>query len=471
MSANLRRASTALACASLLCTFTALGGAASAAGSKGVKGDPQPELKPFKIGASAGAGGSVAVESNGNLVAAYVTTSASDNVEVCVLARAGHACKYVNKLSPHSGDSVIGVPQVFALSASHIVVLMGAESNHGDLLFTSTNGGKTFDDGVLVGDSMGVNAGVLIGSNIVYADNFPSGVRVAEISATSPAPPTGIAIPSTRDGTVGVSDFKGGVLVAGDGDEAGPTSVEYASEGKPFGSTGSYVKVGSFTGESFVSLSRNALLTEKTTGKEQLELRFFNGKAFGSAHAVPGSGGGGPEWFTMTKDAGGVAHVFTTDDRTTPIYELDEFSTTSGTHWTSPTPLGNATVNTTFSAGLDGNGSGIVLGVAPAIGYPVLAPQSVSFALSPSSVKKGHKVTGTGKAHAAAKGRKIELQREKSGRWYDVASTHESSSGTFHFTIKAPLVGTLHYRAVASDHAGYVEFGYSAGRSVHVKKK
>jgi hypothetical protein len=98
----------------------------------------------------------------------------------------------------------------------------------------------------------------------------------------------------------------------------------------------------------------------------------------------------------------------------------------------------------------------------------VLAPQSVTFSLSKSSVKKGHKVTGKGKGSAAASGRKIELQIEKSGKWYDVASTHESASGAFKFKIKCSSDGTFKYRAVASDHAGYVEFGYSPARSLHV---
>jgi hypothetical protein len=470
MHKRVRRSAIAVSSVGALCLFTVLSGSASAVGSKGIKGDPQPEMKPFHIGASAGMGGTVAVESTGSLVAAYVTSSATDDVEVCVLARGGRACKYKSKLSPQGSDSVTGVPQVFAPSPNHVVVLMGAESTVGDLLFTSTNGGKSFGSGVAVGDSMGVEAGVLIGHDIVYADSFPSGVRVAEISATAPAPPTGIANPSTREGTVGVSAYKGGVLVAGDGDDAGPTSVEYAAAGKAPGATGSYVKAESFSGESLISLSGNALLTQQSGGKEKLELRFFNGTSFGSAHAVPGSGGGGPEWFTMTKDAGGVTHVFTTDDRTTPIYELDEYSTTTGSHWTKPTGVGNATVNDFFSAGLDKNGSGIVLGVAPAIGYPVLAGQSVTFALKKSSIKKGHKTTGEGKGRAAAHGRKVELQIEKSGRWYDVKSTHEKANGSFKFSIKGSHAGKFAYRAVASDLAGYVQFGYSPARSLHVKK-
>lgn len=105
-----------------------------------------------------------------------------------------------------------------------------------------------------------------------------------------------------------------------------------------------------------------------------------------------------------------------------------------------------------------------------AIGYPVLAHQSVTFSLKKSSIHKGHKTTGKGKGTAASHGRKVELQVEKSGRWYDVKSTHEFGSGSFKFSIKGSKAGKFHYRAVASDHAGYVQFGYPPARTLTVKK-
>ena len=73
MRLTMSRSAVALASAGLL-GIAAMGGAASGLTSGGIKGDPQPELKPFTIGASAGNAGSVAVESNGNLVVAYVNT-------------------------------------------------------------------------------------------------------------------------------------------------------------------------------------------------------------------------------------------------------------------------------------------------------------------------------------------------------------------------------------------------------------
>ena len=43
-----------------------------------------------------------------------------------------------------------------------------------------------------------------------------------------------------------------------------------------------------------------------------------------------------------------------------------------------------------------------------------------------------------------------------------------SSSGAFSFTIKGAAAGTRDYRAVVSDFAGYLQFGYSAARALKV---
>jgi hypothetical protein len=466
-----RRTVAAIAGTSIVCLITAMSGVASAH-AKGIKGDPQPELKPFKLAGSGAEGGTVAIESNGDLVAAYVTSSAGTSVTVCVIARAGHSCTYTHKFTPMNGDVVMGIPQVFAPSPDHIALVMGAGDVHGDLLFTSSDGGKTFGAGVLVGDEIAPTSAELVDNQIVGTDtDDPHGVGVTAISLFAPAPPSSFAVPSLTRGSVAIGSYKGGVLVAGDNASSGPTKVEYApvANDAAFNTTGSYKSVGTFTGERVGGMSGNALLTVQTGGKEHFLLRFFNGTSFGSAHVVPGGGDSGPQWWYLDQDPGGVTHMFRSDAGTSPIYELNEYSTTSGTHWSGPHHLGGA-ISNFFAAGLDKTGSGLVLGIGPAKGYPILAPQTASFSLSKSSVKKGHKVTGKGKVSPKAKGRKVELQIEKKGRWYDVTSTHESASGAFSFTIKGSSVGAAKYRAVASDHAGFVEFAYSSARSLTVKK-
>jgi hypothetical protein len=466
----------AASAAALLCLFTALGGAASAAAdSGGVKGTPQPELKPFSIGTSNGAG-SVAIEPNGALVVAYGIPTKNDDgaTAVCLLSRGGHACSSRVTLSPLGGDDMFGPSEVFIPSANHVVVLQDGCCNDpaagGDLLWTSTNGGKSFT-AVRIG-TLGVSAAALVGGDIVFTvGDTAAGAQVESVPAVgATGPPATIATAITQEAfDVGVGSYRGGALIAADDDTTDYTTrVAYAAAGKNFDASASYAVVGTFAHEQLIGISGDALLTAKTTGNDALELRIFNGKSFGAAHAVPDTAGGGPEWFAIDTDPSGRVHVFNSSTHLSPIYDLFEESTATGASWSLPVNLGNATDSTTFGVGLDRNGSGLVLGTNNAIGYPVLAAQGVSFTLSKSSIAKGGAVTGSGKGSAPAKGRLVQLQQLRSGLWYTIASTHESASGSFSFTIKGSSAGTRAYRAVASDLAGYVLYGYSAARSLKV---
>ena len=474
MNTRTRRAALAASTAGLLCLLTALGGAASAAPqSGGVKGSPQPELRPFSIGPASDPG-SVALEPDGGLVVAYGIASGNGKTAVCLLNRGGHTCSHRVTLSPLSGDDLFGPSEVFVPSADHVVVLQGDCCDNsaagGDLLFTSTNGGRTFGAPVRIG-SLGVSEAALVGGNVVFmvGDNH-DGAQVESVAVNAGGPPAGIATPIAQEAfDVGVGSYRGGALIAADDDTTDYTTrVAYAAAGKDFDASSSYHGVGTFPHEQLVGISGDALLTERTTGSEALELRIFNGTSFGPAHVVPFTAGGGPEWFAIDTDPSGHVHVFNVSTHLSPIYDLFEESTSTGAHWNAPLNLGDAIANNTFAVGLDAAGSGLVLGTDPAIGYPVLAPQSVSFTLSRSSIKKGTAVTGSGKGSAAAKGRTVQLQQLRSGLWYTVATTHESASGSFSFSIKGSSAGTHTYRAVASDRAGYVLYGYSAARSLKV---
>jgi hypothetical protein len=460
----------------LLGLFAALGGVASAAAnSGGVKGNPQPELKPFSIGASADPG-SVAIEPDGSLVVAYGISSGNGKTAVCLLNRGGHKCTSGPALVPPSGDDLFGTSEVFVPSANHVVVLQGDccdDNPAGDtVLFTSTNGGKTFGAPVRVG-SVGVGVAALVGGDIVFTtgDNH-DGLQIESVPAIgATGPPAEIANPITATAyDVGVGSYKKGALVATDQDlpTSYTTQVLYAAAGKNFNATGSYAGVGTFKNEQLVGLSGDALLTQQTNGGEALVLRIFNGKSFGKAHIVPDTAGGGPEWFSFDTDPTGAVHVFNVSTHLAEDYDLYEESTATGAKWSAPVDLGDAVDNDYFGSALSANGSGLVLGTNPAIGYPVLAAQSVSFTLSKASVTAGHAVIGSGKGSAPAKGRVIQLQELRSGLWYAIASTHESASGSFSFSIKNSGAGTYTYRAVASDWAGYVEYGYSAARALKV---
>ena len=468
------RSFVAVSTAGLLCLFTALAGAASAASSGGVKGDPQPELKPFQISKTPSQSpGSVAIEPNGDIVVTYdVNSGTTGKTAVCVLHRGARKCAETVTLSPLSGDSVFTIPEVFSPSADKVVVLQNTccdtATNGDDLLYTSTDGGATFGAPVRVG-SVGVAAAALIGSQIVFTAGSPDGADVESIPVTASGPPSSTAITTTKqpaDDAVG--SYKGGALIGSDSLGSDYTTyVAYAPSGDDFNASASYHIAGTFPHEQLIGMSGGALLTIQTTGKQALLLRLFNGTSFGSAHVVPGTQGGGPEWFGVDTDPGGTVHVFSSR-AAVKTYQLLEVSTSNGSHWTHPLDLGSGTASNAFAAALDAQGTGLVLGTAPPWGHPVLASQGVSFHLAAATIKKGATTTGTGKGSPAAKGRTIDLQVKKSGLWDTVAATTEGTGGAFSFTIKGTATGTFDYRAVVSDLPGYLQFGYSAARPLQV---
>jgi hypothetical protein len=473
----LQRARLATLSASLLGLLVLAAGPAWASSvPSGIKGSPQPEIKPFTVGPSTG-GGSVALEPDGSLVVAYAIKAGHGKTVVCVLSRGGHACTSSLTLSPLSGDTLYGNTYAFVSSADHVEVLQSAccdsNPNGGDLLYTSTDGGRTFGPPVRIG-TLTSSAAALVGSHIVFTQGESGSFQVASVPDDATAPPASVATPFSGDaGNVAVTGYHDGVL-AGDDNVGSPDTVRvaYARAGSNFDATSAYHVVGTFKDEEMIGLSGKALLTQQDSGRETLELRIFNGTSYGPAHAVPDTSGGGPEWFTVDTDPSGEVHVFNDSTHLPSLYGLYEESTASGTSWTRPFDLGDAVKNNGFAAGLDSQGSGLVLGFpGPATGYPVLAGQSVSFEIAKPSIKAGKSTTASGQARAAAKGRLIALQVERSGgRWYTVATTHEGTGGAFRFTLKGNVAGTHVYRAVAADLAGYVQYGYSAARSLRVTR-
>jgi hypothetical protein len=472
-----RRSGLVLAGISAISLVTAIAGTALASPASGVKGDPQPELKPFKLGnLAASSAGNIAMEPDGSLVAVYDIASGQGKTLVCLLNRAANSCASKPVLSPLSGDDTFGTPQVFIPSANHVDVLQEAccdnSASGGNVFFTSTDGGRAFGPPVRVGN-LDVDAAALVGSQVVFAQASPgSGAQVQSISVTSPAPPASTAIATPKPPTdVAVGSYHNGALVASDYD--GPsfyeTYVGYAASGSQFGVSSSYKQVGAFGKEQLIGMSGDALLTIQDDGHTSVELRLFNGKGFSPAESVPGTTGGGPEWFAVDQDPSGAVHVFSERGLATPIYDLIENTTTNGgKSWSAPVDLGNAIDDTGFAAALDSHGSGLVLGTSDPLAYPVLASQGVSFKIAPASIRKGKSATASGKGSPAASGRVVTLQVERSGKWFNVATTHEGSGGSFSFKIKGTSAGSFRYRAVAADLAGYLLYGYSNAQSLRV---
>ncbi len=463
--------------AAALCLTSVLGGSAFAGPAGGVKGDPQPEAKPFRVSNQDLSPASIAFEPNGSLVAAFdVPGGTTHKAEVCVLNRSSRSCaRKVDLGTPTSGDSWdTGYgPQVLVPSANHVVLIGDVccdTSSSDTLMYSSTDGGRTFGPFTRIG-SVSVGGAVLIGKQIVFIGaDFPQGVQVESVPVSGASPPASVATLASSRNDVGIGAYHGGVLAGYDNDgKIWQTFVKYAPAGSDFNAGGSFRKVITISNESLLGVSGSALLTIQTNRKEAVELRLFNGKEFGPAHAVPGTSGGGPEWFGIDQPAGGGTHVFT--ERGFANYDLIEYSTSGGTRWTKHN-LGSAIAGYSFSAGLDSRGTGLILGPGAnqVTAYPVLQPQAVSFRLKSSSIGKGKSTTGAGQGSPAAAGRLVILQVERSGRWYDVkgATAHETNSGKFSFTIKGKSAGRFSYRAVVSDLAGYLQFGYSSARSLKV---
>ena len=450
--------------------------APASGGVSGVKGDPQPELKPFKIAGVGSGGANAAIESNGAMVVAYAIGSGNGKTVVCVLARGASKCSSSVTLTPPGGADLEGTPQVFAPSANHVVVLTGTSgaNPNGDLLYTSTDGGRSFGAPVRVG-SIGVGAAALVGGQLVFGTDDGGGgglVQSVPVAAAAPAAGPATAVTAYSD-SVGVGGYRGGALVASNDDDVATdqTYVGYAPSGRNFNASGSYHNVGSFPNEEFVAISGDVLLTVEATGAEAYKVRVFNGTKFGPAHVVPSSGGGGPEWFSLDTDPSGRLHVFS-DRAFSPVsYDLYLQTSSTGASWTGREALGNGIDSNEFGSALDSIGSGLAVGTddhEPVWAFPVLAPQGVSFNLAKSTIGKGKTTVGSGKGSPVAKGRTVWLQQERSGKWWNVASAHESGSGAFSFTIKGSAAGTFDYRAVVSDFAGYLQYGYSAGRALKV---
>ncbi len=458
-----------------LCLVAALTGTAAGSPAGGVKGDPQPELKPFSLGPAISSG-TVAIEPDGSMVVAYDIASGNGKTLVCLLNRGGGKCSTKTTLNPLSPDSTFGTPQVFVTSANHVTVLQETccDSNTigGDLVYQSTNGGRTFGPPVRVG-TLSVDAAALVGNDVVYTAGLNgSGAQVQSIQVKPTVAVNGpvATVQSKETVDVGISAYKGGVLEASDFlAKSYTTYVEYADSGdSPFTAASSFLGAGTFAGNQLLGLSGAALLTKQGGGKQWVQVRLFDGSKFGSPHNVPGSSGGGPEWFGVDQDPSGAVHVFVARH---PVYDLLEYTTTNGSSWSGPVDLGstNQLSGPAFAAGIDSRGSGVVLGTQPAWGYPVLATQSVTFNLKASSIRRGKATTGSGKGSPAAAGRLITLQVQgKSGKWFNVATTREKSGGTFSFTIKGTSTGSFRYRAVAADLAGYLQFGYSNAKTLRV---
>jgi hypothetical protein len=441
--------------------------AASAAPAGGTVGDPQPELAQFKIASNSGMG-SGTVMANGNLVLGFTSTS-GNKVTVCVLHPGGRSCADTVTLSPQTGDTFFGVPEVLTTGGANVSVVVNDCCNSDPdnaFVFNSTDGGATFSAAVKAGTISSVGAGTEAGGDLVVGTYEASSINVQAFPPNPASPVTAMATPNSKeDGDTSLTTYAGGVLVASD--DTTSTYVEFAKSGSNFNASSAYTAVGTFTNELTTAVSDNALLTDpggSLTGGERL--RFFTGTSFGTGYKVPDTKQGDDGYFAM-QDASGVVHVFLIGRRNG--YDLFSETTSNGKRWSKLAQYGSAIDSTQLVPVLGPSGAGVVLeantGSGKVLVQPILNPQKVHIKLAASTVKAGHSTKLTGTVTPKLKNQKVTLERKSGKRWYTVATGHESASGTFSFTVKSAET----YRAVVADKPGYYLYGYS--NSVTLKTK
>ncbi len=376
---RLRRLDLAIATTTMLCLLsTPLAAAASAthpARTRPAAPAEKPAKKksgPFRIGPATSAG-NVAVEPNGTFVLVWDN---NPSIVVCTIAPGKRACSTKTDLHSLDGDTLFDTPQVFVSSANHVTVLQNTccdnNPNGGDLLFSSTDGGRTFSAPVRVGFLDVDTAALVGGSQIVFSPGQTDPWQVASIPLSASGPPaTTATLPGKGSFDVSDADYKGGALVGSDYlGSTYSTYVEFAPSGKNFSSSSSYRQVGMFPSEQLIGISGSALLTVQTQKRQSVLLRLFNGTSFGPAHAVPNSSGGGPQVFTVCQAPDGRVYVFA-ERAGYKTYDLIEYSTSTGSKWSNGVDLGSAINSNLLTGVVRDNGHGLVLGVSPAYGYPV----------------------------------------------------------------------------------------------------
>jgi hypothetical protein len=450
-----------LAAAAFLATAMTTAFAAGPAMAKpagGTVGDPQPELAQFRVGGF-GQSGSGVVMSNGDLVLASISKSGTA-INVCLLDPGARKCDSTLTLSADAGDSFYGTPEVLSTGGANVSVVSYDCCNigaNGVVTFNSTDGAITFGPETSAGDIDGVGAGTVADGQFVVANDVSSGFSVQAFPPNPASPEGSSATPVAGDvGASALATYDGGVLVASD--DLTNTHVEYAPSGSDFNTSASYRHIATITNEDTAAASGSAVLTipgGTLTGAD--ELRFFNGTSLGKGYKAPVPKASDDGYWGM-QDVGGTVYVFFLNRRVG--YDVYEETTRNGTSWSALQRYGSAITSSQLVPVLGSSGAGIVFEAdSPKLmAQPILNAQRVHIALRHSHVRAGHSTKLTGTASPALNHQLVTLEKDVHNRWYVVATTRESATGRFSFTV--PGV-TRTYRAVVSYKPGYYQYGYS----------
>jgi len=431
-------------------------------------GDPQPELAQFHVGATGGTG-TGAVLSDGTLVLA--SPSANDeSINVCGLHPGNRACAWTAVLRAYAGgaspDTFSGIVEVVWTGGTDVSIvsedccyLQVGGFDGGAVVFDSTNDGRTFTAEIPAGTISSVGAATYADGQIVVGDQEISGFTQLQAFAPDPGSPTSaialVGLANSYD--TSLTTYNNGVLVASD--NLNYSTVYFAHEASDFSSTGSYALVASFPGL-VTGISGSALLTDPSSSLTGGELiRFFNGASFGGEIHVPDYHLGDDGYFSL-QEVGRTAHVFFEGRRDS--YDLLSETTTSAGHWSHQTQYATAIDAENLAPVLGPTGAGLVFenDGTPLLAQPILNAQSVHITFAIARVKVGHTAVLRGSVGPHLAGQVVTLERDASGKWHPMKTTHESASGAFAFSFATPAHSEA-VRAVVRDKPGYYEYGYS----------
>ena len=421
----------------------------------GVIGNPQPELAQFTVSATSDGPGGGAVLSNGDVLFAWQSSSTS--MRTCLLHPGGRSCASSATLAGDGGSNLYGPPLVIATGGNDVSVIVTDITDN--ISYNSTDGGHTFSAPVQVGSLYATSAGVDAAGHVVVAGIDPhQGFVIQQVSTAGPVNPSSAVLTAGAGCNYdpSVSTYAGGVLVACD--DLTSTHVWFAASGKDFSSTTSYKQVAVISGQQAVDLSGGALLTVPSNSiTSGGTISFFNGTSFGPARKVPDTKLGDDGYWAM-QETGASAHVFFEGRRNQ--YDLFEESTSDGAHWSGQSMYGSAIHSNDLVPVLGPTGAGQLFEADgnPQLSQPILNAQSVHISFVHPRVKVGVRGIIKGQAGPRLANQLVTLDRLISSKWYPVASTRESASGSFSFSVAG---STATYRAVVNYKPGYYQYGYS----------
>jgi hypothetical protein len=417
----------------------------------------------------------VATEPNGTLLMAWSKHTANGNgdVDVCRLRPGADKCASQTYLDPIDG-TVAGEPQVIAMSNSDIDVMMGISGAGENLLFQSTDGGKTFPTHVDIGD-MGFDASVRVGSELAFHED---GAAIGDVfnifSLTAPADPTTLTPYTDEVKTSSLSTSHGGLFTADTDESAADFFVDVAfAPAADILTQSAYATVGTFDHEQLLAMSGNALLTQSTVGADKVQLREYNGSRWSAPETVPNYKNFGPSSWQIAEDSAGQVDVFSDLSDATGYNLYLTTTTNDGKTWTKDQNLGRAIDGGAFDNSLDSIGAGLVEGGNEdnkAIGYPVLAQVSVSIKVVPARQKTHKSAKISGRVLPGTAGHKVYLQQERAGRWYTIKTASLSGAKRYVFHLRSSSPKSFTVRVSSDFTPGYTQYGYSAAKHLRFFK-